>query len=139
MSLRRVLEVTRVSSMIELLIVHFFCLPKRTEERFSVTSSPKANEPKKRAPKMITSPRPYARYTSLIGAPGRAEVRTIFGLPARFLKYISTIYLTCTVIASPRSGDEAIFINHQQYKLLSSILLTAYFLLLTIFSDSEAV
>ena len=33
---------------------------------------------------MITSPRPYARYTGFIGATGRAEVRSIFGLPSLF-------------------------------------------------------
>jgi hypothetical protein len=33
---------------------------------------------------MITSPRPYARYTGLIGSTGRAEVRAIFGLPSLF-------------------------------------------------------
>ena len=50
---------------------------------------------------MTTSPRPYARYTGLIGATGQAEVRTISGLPSRSLKYISTIYINYTVIASP--------------------------------------
>ena len=32
---------------------------------------------------MTTSTRPYARYTGLVGATGRAEVRTISGLPTR--------------------------------------------------------
>jgi hypothetical protein len=48
--------------------VHFFCSSKR-------------NEPKKKRPEMITSAFFSARYTSLIGATKKAEVRTISGLP----------------------------------------------------------
>jgi len=37
---------------------------------------------KERAPEMTTSTRPGSCYTSLAGATGLAEVRTISGLPA---------------------------------------------------------
>ena len=66
------------------LFVHFLLAQPRPVLTGRARRSQKTNQ--KRAPKMITSPRPYARYTSLIGASGRAEVRTIFGLPARALK-----------------------------------------------------
>jgi len=51
------------------LLVHFFCSSKRTEEGFSLTSSAKPNEPKKRRPEMPTATflgacytKPYWRY-----------------------------------------------------------------------------
>ena len=66
------LGVSQKVTLLFLVDVHFFCLPKR-------------NEPKKRAPEKTTSACLSARYTGLKCATKQAEVRAFSGLPSRLL------------------------------------------------------
>src|SRR5664280_1755438 len=73
----------------------FICLRRAHFVRFFCSS--KRNEPKKRAPEMLTSAKTGACYNGLIGATVLSEVRAIWLRRARYKLYRSISLDYCTL------------------------------------------